>query len=281
MAQVDVREAKTVNQRPGATRTVGNDGSRVGLREMSPLHLPKAAELIAARIRREIVRGELAPGDALPPEAALMEQFGISRPTLREALRVLESEQLITVHRGARGGARVRTPDPSAAARPVGVLLQVKGVSLEDVLMTELILECGAIRLLASEPNGSGVDTLRRSLVEEAQALDDLERFSACAISFHALIIEVTCNESLILLASMLKEIIQQHTGLVAARQPRSSADRAPWRTKSHKVHEELVDLIEAGKASEGEDLWRRHAAASRRAMVKQMPVKDVLELFE
>src|SRR4051794_8165047 len=74
-------------------------------REPEPFNVrvPKTAELVARRIRRQIVTGELKEGDALPPESQLMADFTISRPTLREAFRILESEALITVRRGARG----------------------------------------------------------------------------------------------------------------------------------------------------------------------------------
>ena len=65
---------------------------------------PKTGELIATHLRRQIVRGELRPGETLPAESQLMEQFGVSRPTLREAFRILESEPLISVRRGSRGG---------------------------------------------------------------------------------------------------------------------------------------------------------------------------------
>ena len=81
------------------------------------LHMPKMAELIGDVLRRQIVHGDLKEGDALPSEAVLMEQFGVSRPTLREAFRVLESESLITIRRGAHGGARVKSPDQKIAAR--------------------------------------------------------------------------------------------------------------------------------------------------------------------
>jgi Transcriptional regulators len=63
---------------------------------------PKTAELIATLYRRQIVRGELRPGDTLPSEQQLMGQFGVSRPTLREAFRILEAEDLISVKRGSR-----------------------------------------------------------------------------------------------------------------------------------------------------------------------------------
>ena len=247
-----------------------------------PLRLPKAAELVADRIRRDIVRGKLVPGDNLPPEARLMERFKISRPTLREALRVLESEQLISVHRGARGGARVRTPDPSSSARAAGLLLQIRGVALDDVLQTELLLECGAIRLLADARGDSdGLSRLRGCLAAEQDALDDLERFSAHAVGFHQALIDAAGSESLKLLGSMLREIVEQHTRMVAARQPKGTAQRAPWRKKTHDVHRQIVELIEAGDAAAAEDLWRRHAEASHKAMATQVSVKDVLDLFD
>src|SRR3954469_23872896 len=99
----------------------------------SVLRVPKMAELVAQRLRRQIVRGELTEGDALPSEAELMTQFGVSRPTLREAFRVLESEGLIRVRRGAHGGARVQTPNGDIAARYAGLVLEFRGTTLEDV----------------------------------------------------------------------------------------------------------------------------------------------------
>lgn len=249
--------------------------------EVEQMRLPKAAELVAAEIRRDIVRGKLRQGDSLPTEAKLMQRFGISRPTLRESLRVLESQQLISVHRGSRGGARVRTPDSSGAAQAAGLLLQVHGVSLENVLETELILECGAIYLLSTQSDRARIAKLRGWLAEEEAALDDLERFSDCAVTFHNGLIDTSDSPSLLLLGGMLRQIIERHTRLVAAQQPKCTAQRAPWRQKSHDVHRQLVDLIEDGAAIAAEDLWRRHAAASHRAMAEQMPVTDVLDLFE
>src|SRR5438128_6589250 len=101
--------------------------------ERLSVRVPKAAELVAGHVRSQIVRGELSEGDALPPESALMEQFDISRPTLREAFRILESEGLITVRRGARGGARVQVPTGDMAAQYAGLVLQHRSTTLSDV----------------------------------------------------------------------------------------------------------------------------------------------------
>lgn len=89
-------------------------------RAFVPVQMPKAAEVVAADVRRRIVRGELRADDALPPETELMSQFGISRPTLREALRILEAEGLVAIRRGARGGARVQAPSPEVPSPPGG-----------------------------------------------------------------------------------------------------------------------------------------------------------------
>src|SRR5206468_8691169 len=85
----------------------------------------KTAELVAGTLRRMVVDGQLKDGDFLPNEAELMAHFGVSRPTLREAVRVLESERLVEVRRGSRTGARVRVPGPEIVARPAGLLLEL------------------------------------------------------------------------------------------------------------------------------------------------------------
>lgn len=99
----------------------------------SPVRVPKMAEVIADRLRRSIVRGELAEGEALPSEAEFMAPFQVSRPTLREALRVLGSESLTHVRRGARGGARAQVPQAAVVARYAGLVLQFRGVTLDDL----------------------------------------------------------------------------------------------------------------------------------------------------
>src|SRR4051794_7135593 len=110
---------------------------------------PKTGELVARRLRRMIVEGQLREGDFLPNEAALMERFGVSRPTLREAFRIMESESLIELRRGSRTGARVTIPGAAAVARPAGLQLQLGGATLADVYVARSAIEPAAVRLLA------------------------------------------------------------------------------------------------------------------------------------
>src|SRR5947207_1563502 len=93
----------------------------------------KASMAIAAELRRRIAEGEFTPGDPLPPENDLTAALGYSKPVVREALRILETEGLIEVKRGLGGGPRVRRPSISDAAKPMGTYLQIGDVPVMDV----------------------------------------------------------------------------------------------------------------------------------------------------
>src|SRR5919106_1712745 len=121
---------------------------------------PKTAELVAGTLRRMVVDGQLKDGDFLPNEAELMAHFGVSRPTLREGIRVLESDRLVEVRRGSRTGARVRVPGPEIVARPAGLLLEVSGATIGDVLIARSGIEPLAARLLAQDGSADDFDEL-------------------------------------------------------------------------------------------------------------------------
>ena len=136
--------------------TVSSPAAQIG----TVVRAPKTGELIATHLRRQIVRGELRPGETLPAESQLMEQYGVSRPTLREAFRILEAETLISVRRGSRGGARVVAPDASVAARYVGLLLQMQGATINDVYEARMISEPPCARLLALHRTDEDIEKL-------------------------------------------------------------------------------------------------------------------------
>ena len=88
----------------------------------------RIAEIVADELRRQIIDGELADGDLLPRQEVLVEQFNVSLVSLREALRILETEGLVSVRRGNRGGAVVHAPAKTSAAYMLGLLLQSESV---------------------------------------------------------------------------------------------------------------------------------------------------------
>src|SRR3954466_5281586 len=164
------------------------------------LRVPKMAELVSQRLRRQIVRGELTEGDALPSEAELMAQFGVSRPTLREAFRVLESEGLISVRRGAHGGARVHTPNGDVAARYAGLVLEFRGATLEDVYDARAVMEPPCARRLALQRTKSDLGELRANVDTARASMDDPNTLIRLNNEFHALMIELAGNQTMVIL---------------------------------------------------------------------------------
>ena len=224
------------------------------------VRVPKTAELVAAHVRRRIVRGELKEGDALPPESALMDEFAISRPTLREAFRILESEGLITVRRGARGGARVQIPTSEVAARYAGLVLQHRGTTLADVLDARVIVEAPAAGILASRRDRARAAAELRRWLDENPA-EDSPQFHG----FNRLLVELTGNETLILLTTMLESISDAVT---ASYKQVPHEDDARLARKAHRTRLKLIELIEEGDEVGAEELWRRHLTEAGKVLM-------------
>lgn len=223
----------------------------------SRVRVPKAAEVIADTLRARIAQGDLRAGDMLPGEAELIKQFGVSRPTLREALRILEAQALITVARGAHGGARVQLPNSRLAARHVALLLQVQGATLADVYEARLLLEPSAARLAAERGGKPAAATLREVIRAEEAAIEDADAFSLAAIRFQETLVEVSGNRTLALLTVMLRDLVEMQRRAGVARND-AYADRLSARREVIDAHRRLTELIAAGHGTKAEAHWRR-----------------------
>lgn len=231
------------------------------------VRVPKAGELIAGSLRRQIITGELHAGEPLPNEAALMERFGVSRPTLREAFRILESEGIITVLRGAHGGARVQAPDWSTAARYTGLLLQYRGVPLADVYRARTELEVAAVGLIAAklaEDESFSIESLAE-LVETGEGLfDDPLAFARYTTEVNREIMTLGSNETMSTLASMLLDIMEAHNALYLS--TRTDQER-PGAGSALRANRKLVTLLREGEPGAAAAFWRRHLDSVERFM--------------
>ena len=158
--------------------------------KVTSLREPKMADRVATVLRKMFIRGDIAVGTMLPPESELMEQFGVSRPTLREAFQVLESESLIEVQRGVRGGARVTSPTKQTLARYAGLILEFEGVTLKDVYDARAALEADMIRRLATDPRPETVAALEAALTPADADISD-EQSRVALAEFHIAIAEL------------------------------------------------------------------------------------------
>ncbi|MFN0163809.1 MAG: FadR/GntR family transcriptional regulator [Burkholderiales bacterium] len=220
---------------------------------------PKAAEVVAAELRRQIVAGRLKPGDKLHPENLLRAEFAISRPTLREALRMLESESLITIQRGKHGGARVSGIDLSAAARQVGVFLQMQRTTLEDVWIARTIIEPPAAGLLARRRDAAAFAALEANIAAAREVAEsDPIRYADLSAAFSMLLARHCGNNTLNLLAALIYDIIRSQHEHVTARTI-ENAGVARLRLESIRSREIALELMRSGMPEAVESFWRGH----------------------
>ena len=219
------------------------------------------SELVANNIRRKIVDGELHEGDTLPSEGQLMESFAISRPTLREAFRILEAERLISVVRGSRTGARVHAPQIENVSRYASYVFQSRGIRMSDIYEARLAIEPYAARRLAAHHDAAAVDRLRAEAgrLEEFVNQDRYVDFMIGLAGFHSLLVELAGNETLHFLVGLLQHIVAEHQVHVLQNREPNDDEQKRRALRGVKSFYRLIDLVERGQEQEAEDHWRLH----------------------
>jgi DNA-binding FadR family transcriptional regulator len=229
----------------------------------SAIRIPKTAEVLASQIRTMIVRGEVREGDFLQPEAQLMEHFHTSRPTLREAFRILESEQLITVSRGSRHGAQVHAPNGGNIARYAGIALQAQGAMLSDIYLARLGLEPFAARLAAERRTDEQLKALNAQL---DSVFDLLVRqgvgpeFRVAVVMLHQALVETAGSPTLAVISTMLQGVAEQHMAKYVSRADDPGRETEPnFARAGLRSFRKVLELIEARDADGAETHWRAH----------------------
>jgi DNA-binding FadR family transcriptional regulator len=165
---------------------------------VQPIRL--AFQQVADQLRELIVQGELPPGARLPSEAELGVQFGVSRSTVREALRMLASQHLITTSRGVGGGSFVTHPDPSAIAEylhtNLGLMTGTNLVSIQELLEARELLEVPAARLAAEHRTAEQLSDLEKLVPASLVDLPERRMFEINR-AFHQAILDAAGNRLL------------------------------------------------------------------------------------
>lgn len=246
------------------------------------IRVPKAPELVANRIRDRIIAGLLREGDLLPSELKLMEEFGVSRPTIREAFRILEAERLVTVSRGARGGAEVHKPDPRLIANYALMVLRAENTTLDEVYQARLSFEPAAARICAENHAERASSILRQILEQEHAAIDSVNEFSAALARFHRALVELSGNRLLVHMALAVHEVVERHQSRVLAMRRITVVNdeiRELW-LFGLKSHARLISLIEKGDGNKAANHWRDHMSRSFESWVTGYEKESIADLF-
>jgi DNA-binding FadR family transcriptional regulator len=292
----EFRQRSTVQSRPrraprsdlAADPRSGDPASSAEIRRdgggpFVPMHVPKTAEVVADHIRKRIIRGELREGDFLPPEAQVMAALAISRPTLREAFRILEAENLISVLRGSRSGARVHQPRVETVARYAGFALQAQGTTVADIYEARLAIEPYAARRLAQTRPAGATERLRmevgrlRALVDDQRYVD----FMIALAEFHRALVELSGVRTLAFLNRMLQEIVTRYQVRFFETNVQPDDEYRRQARFGVRSFERLVELIEAGEADKAEAHWRLHIINANAAWVPKGLETKVIDVFD
>lgn len=244
---------------------------------MNGLATTRAATVIADNLRGKIIRGEVTQGDALPSEQQLLVEFGVSRPTLREAIRVLESESLVVVKRGSRGGIEVSVPSIETAAHYTGLLLEYQRATLGDVFRAASAIEAPCAAMIAARRSEADIAALRDHISGERRSRDEIDLLLQ-QNDFHRLVIGLAGSATIEALSAVLRRIIEVATENYRELRPEEwlQSNEAGNRT-----HAKLVRLIEMGDSEGAEVLWHRHISETGKRMRAAGVVDSVLDFLE
>jgi DNA-binding FadR family transcriptional regulator len=161
-----------------------------------PVRPTRAYEAIVEQVEETLVRGDLRPGDRLPSERDLMSQFSVSRSTVREALRVLESADLIRSRPGDPRGSEVLPFSTKNLRKSLERLARMDGLSMGELIQFRMILEGSANRLAARLRTDEQVEAIEAALERMREAIDEgYEAFSAADVHFHDVVARASGND--------------------------------------------------------------------------------------
>jgi DNA-binding FadR family transcriptional regulator len=176
-----------------------------------PVAVARASSSITDQIRTAILGGRLREGERLPPERELAEQFGVSRVTVRDALRGLEAMGLIEVRVGARGGAFVTVPTGSHVGQTMSDMLLLQAISPEDIVEARLVVELGTVTLACARATDQDLAALRDLNARATEAIADGSYTREMSWEFHSLLADAAHNAALEGLTSSFRSTLSMH----------------------------------------------------------------------
>ncbi len=221
-----------------------------------PRQPAKTGEVVAAAIRRQIANGELVVGDRLQSEEEMTESLGVARTTLREALRVLESQGLIAIKRGRGGGPIVTMPELDRLAEPLAVVLQLRATTTTDLDAARALIEPNLAGWLAAKHTDDDLAALSAAATaaQVAADADDRVAFGRAAALVHETLLLRSGNNTLSVISQLLRRILLERYVHAAA----ASASPPSVMRRAAKSYAKLVRLIAAGEAEAAKAHWEK-----------------------
>lgn len=218
---------------------------------------PKLAEQTASRIEQRIWAEQLQAGDLIGSESDLVTTYGVSRPVLREAIRLLEHLNVAEMRKGPGGGFFVAMPDSAGVTRAAAAYLNAIGVDYESIFEARRKLEVIAVELACERISEKGLMDLRAELALEQNAIDD--NTGSAMHEIHIEIAKITRNPAISLFVEVMSELLfrRYDPDRLEGTSERGQADRR----RTHEEHEAIVEAIAAGDTGMARVRMTQHLA--------------------
>ncbi len=228
--------------------------------KLSTISVPKTSEVLARELRRQILSNDLPAGAPLPTERDLVLQTGLSRSSVREALRILAAENLVATRPGRFGGTVTNRPDDESLGRSLSLFVHGRGLSLSSLLQTREAIEPSLAALAAQNRSDEELQLLIASTQRIEDAFDDLPRFLSENVHWHMVIASASHNEMLRAIMLSISNLIYKATAI----------DNFSTEDVRHQViqaHRRILDAITAQDADAARRRMARHLAAVTAAL--------------
>jgi GntR family transcriptional repressor for pyruvate dehydrogenase complex len=224
----------------------------------------KAAMLVAQRIMRDVITERLSPGDLLLPERTMLEKYQTGRGTLREALRLLEFQGVISLKPGPRGGPVLRDPDSTHLASTLVLLMQFQKAPFRSIVEVRTAMEPMISRLAADRMTDESLGELAGTIERMREHLDQQDLFLEANKRFHDIIAWSSGNPLFGYIVDSLLGIMDGT--VIGIDYPR------PRRVAILKAHDEIYQALQARDPDASEDRMREHIHAYVRYAERKFP---------
>ncbi|MCX7561884.1 GntR family transcriptional regulator [Sulfitobacter sp. F26204] len=228
---------------------------------------------VADQIKHWVVERDLRKGDKLPNEAAMIAQFGVSKGTVREAMRILEAQGLIVTKTGPGGGSAVGEVSKERAISLLGNYFYFKNLSLSDIYQLRKLLEPELVANLAGTLDEETLTELRSMAhqhPEPAKTPEEEKQQHISSLVFHARLADAAENELMGFVISFMARILSD---LTVYHRLYAAPNKELWeRGRRHQI--DLVDALEKGERSRARDIMMSHMEGAERMMnVQEMRI--------
>jgi GntR family transcriptional repressor for pyruvate dehydrogenase complex len=219
-----------------------------------PVRPVRAYEGIVDQVADRVLRGRLRPGERLPSEREMTTQFGVSRSTVREALRVLENDGLVRSRPGDPHGPEVLAFSPAVLRRSVTRLVHVDEVRLAELVQFRMLLEGSATVLAACLATEEELAAMATAVVAMEEALDrGYEEFSQADVAFH----DTVARASRSILIQVCGDVVRGVVLGLIAEKIATAPDRRELMAESLRHHSKVLDAIRARDGARASRLTR------------------------